>query len=284
VGRNGALSYLAIDPPLLRCDDSSKENLMSHTPTLRRLGAALLATGLAGGMVLTAPPAQALASEVCVAWTSTGSSHIDEAGNDIYVIEARCSMWMSTGGDGYDEPTTDHEIPKGASPGGDESKAEHCEFLKGELEAQRAALAWAQAGLQAAQDELDLLTFKSASDHAAYVDAHEEYLRAVATLEYAKAQYAEETDTELEYETRNGNTVVVQVPVDPKRPWGEVVIEAQAQLDRVRTEERAAWDAWSRDSDPAARAAQERVDNMQQVLDTTPMYIEALQRDLAQDC
>jgi hypothetical protein len=256
---------------------------MSHTPTLRRLGAALLTTAFAGGMVLMAPPAQALASEVCISWTSTGSNHIDEAGNDIYVIEARCSMWMTTGGE-VDEPTTDHEVPKGASPSGDETKEEHCDFLKSELAAQRAALAWAQDGLQAAQDELDRLTYKSASDHAAYVDAHDAYLRAVATLEYVKAQYAEETDTALEYETRNGNTVVVQVPVDPKRPWGEVVIEAQAQLDRVRAEERAAWDAWSRDSDPAARAAQERVDNMQQVLDTAPMYIEALQRDLAQDC
>jgi hypothetical protein len=257
---------------------------MSHALTLRRrLGAALLATGLAGGLALTAPPAEALASEVCIAWTSTGSSYIDEAGNDIYVIEARCSMWMSTGGE-YDEPTTDHEVPKGPSPAGDESKEEHCDFLKGELAAQRAALAWAQDGLQAAEDELDLLTYKSAADHAAYADAHEEYLRALSELENAKAQYAEETDTELEYETRNGNTVVVQLPIDPNRPWGEVVIEAQAQLDRARAAERAAWDAWSRDSDPAAQAAQERLNEMRQVLGTAPMYVEALLRDLAQDC
>jgi len=258
---------------------------MSHAPTLRRrLGAALLATGLAGGVALAAPPAEALASEVCIAWTSTGSNYIDDAGNDIYVIEARCSMWMSTGGDGYDEPTTDHEVPKGASPAGDETKEEHCDFLKSELEAQRAALAWAQGGLQAAEDEVDLLTYKAAADHAAYADAHEEYLRAVLALETAMTQYAEETDTVREYETRNGNTVVVQVPVDPNRPWGEVVIEAQAQLERVHAVERAAWDAWSRDSDPAAQAAQQRLDEMRQVLGTAPTYIEALQRDLAQDC
>jgi hypothetical protein len=258
---------------------------MSHTPTLRRLGAALLATALAAGLVLTAPPAQALTSEVCIAWTSTGSNYIDDAGNDIYVIEARCSMWMTTGGEGgVDEPTTDHEVPKGASPAGDDSKEEHCTFLKDELAAQRAALAWAQDGLQAAEDEVEQLTFKSAADHATYVDAHEAYLRAVATLDYAKAQYAEETDTELEYETRNGNTLVTQLPVDPTRPWGDVVIEAQAQKDRLYAEERAAWNAWSRDSDPAAQAAQERLNRIRQVLASAPMYIEALQRDLAQDC
>lgn len=256
---------------------------MSRTPPLRRLGAALLATGVVGGMAFTAPPAQALASEVCIVWTSTGSNHIDDAGNDIYVIEARCSMWMSSG-DGPDEPTTDHEIPKGTSPAADETKEEHCDFLKGELAAQRAALTWAQDHLQAAEDELELLTYKSAADHAAYADAHQAYLRAVLALETAKAQYAEETDTALEYETRNGNTVVTQLPVDPKRPWGEVVIEAQAQLDRVHAEEQAAWDAWSRDSDPAAQAAQERLNEMRQILGTAPMYIEALLRDLAQDC
>lgn len=258
---------------------------MSHLPALRRrLGATLLATGLAGGIALAAPPADAVASQVCVAWTSTGSSYIDDKGNDIYVIEARCSMWMSTGGD-YDEPTTDHEeVPTGASPSGDESKAEHCEFLKDELAAQRAALAWAEGGLQAAEDELDRLTYKSAADHAAYVEAHDEYLRALRELENAKAHYAEESDTALEYETRNGNTVVVQLAVDPTRPWGDVVIAAQEQLDRARAAERAAWDAWSRDTDPAAQAAQARVDEMRQVLGTAPMYLEALQRDLAQDC
>jgi len=133
--------------------------LMSHASTLcRRLGAALLATGLAGGMVLMAPPAEALASQGCVAWNSSGWNYIDSEGNDIYVVQARCSMWLSTGGDVTDEPETDHEIPKGASPAGNESKEEHCEFLKGELAAQRAALAWAQGGLQAAEDELELLT------------------------------------------------------------------------------------------------------------------------------
>lgn len=257
---------------------------MSHAPTLRRrLGAALLATGLAGGMVLAAPPAEAMISQVCISWTSTGSSYIDDAGNDIYVIEARCSMWMTTGG-GDDETIKDHETPKGASPDGTETKEEHCDFLKRELEAQRATLAWAQDGRQAAEDELELLTYKSAADHAAYVAAHEEYLRAVEALETAKAHYQEETDTELEYETRNGNTVVVQLAVDPNRPWGDVVIEAQAQLDRARAAERAAWDAWSRDSDPAAQAAQERLNAMLQVLGTAPMHIEALLRDLAQDC
>lgn len=258
---------------------------MSHTAALRRrIGAALLATGLAGGVALAAPPAQALGSEVCVAWTSTGSNYIDDEGNDIYVIEARCSMWMSTGG-GDDETTKDHdETPAGPSPSGDDSKAEHCEFLKSELEAQRATLDWAQGGLQAAEDELDLLTYKSAADHAAYADAHEEYLRALAALEEAKARYQEENETEVERETRNGNTVVVRLAVDPNRPWGDVVIEAQAQLERARAAERAAWDAWSRDSDPAAQTAQAQFDAMLEVLATAPMNIEALLRDLAQDC
>ncbi len=48
--------------------------------------------------------------------------------------------------------------------------------------------------------------------------------------------------------------------------------------------ERAAWDDWSRDSDPAAQAAQERLNAMHQVLGTAPMHIEAMLRDLAQDC
>lgn len=257
---------------------------MSHNSTLRRrLGAVLLATGLAGGVSLTAAPAEAMRSEVCVSWTSTGSSHIDDKGNDIYVIEARCSMWMSIGG-GDDEPVKDHEGPNGASPGGDETKAEHCEFLKGQLAAQRRALAWARNGVQAAEDEVDRLTYQSGADHAAYVAAHEEYLRALRELENAKARYAEETDTEVEYETRNGNTVVVQLAVDPNRPWGDVVIGAQEQLDRARAAERAAWDAWSRGSDPAAQAAQERYDAMNQVLGTAPMFIEELQRELAEDC
>ena len=47
---------------------------MSNTSILRRLGTALLATGLAGGMVLMAPPAEARASQVCVAWTSSGTA------------------------------------------------------------------------------------------------------------------------------------------------------------------------------------------------------------------
>lgn len=253
---------------------------MSHTSTLRRrLGAALLATGLAGGMVLMAAPAEALPSTVCIAWTSSGSNYIDGDGNDIYVIQARCSMWMSTGGD--DEPGKDDETPKGVSPDGNE---EHCEFLKDELAAQRTALAWAQGGLQAADDELDRLNYKSAVDHAAYAAAHEEYLRALRELENAKAHYREENDTELEYETRNGATVVVQLAVDPNRPWGDVVIGAQEQLDRARAAARAAWDDWSRNSDPAAQAAQERLDAMHQVLATAPMHIEALLRELAEDC
>ena len=257
---------------------------MSRTSLLRRrFGAVLLATGLAGGMALAASPAEAMRSEVCVAWTSSGYSYIDDMGNDIYVVEARCSMWMSTGG-GDDEPVKDHEDPTGASPGADESNEEHCEFLKGELEAQRAALAWAGSGVQAAEDELDRLTYKSGADHAAYVAAHEEYLRALQELENAKAHYAEETDTELEYETRNGSTVVVHLAVDPNRPWGEVVIAAQEQLDRARAAERAAWDAWSRNSDPAAQEAQERYDAMNQVLWTAPMLVEELLRDLDQDC
>ena len=257
---------------------------MSRTSTLGgRLGAALLATGLAGGTLLMAPPAEALPSQVCIAWISSGYNYINSAGDDIYVIEGRCSMWMGTGGE-VDEPPKDHETPKGASPAGDESKEEHCEFLKRELAAQRAALAWAQGGLQAAEDELEQLTYKSAADHVVYTNAHEEYLRAQHELENAKAHYQEETDTELEYETRNGNTVVVQLAVDPNRPWGDVVIAAQEQLDRARAAERAAWDAWSRDSDPAAQAAQKSLNAMYQVLGTTPMHIEGLLRDLAQDC
>jgi len=77
---------------------------MSNTSTLRRLGTALLATGLAGGMVLMAAPAEARASQVCVAWTSSGHGYIDGEGNDIYMIEARCSMWLSTAGEVADEP------------------------------------------------------------------------------------------------------------------------------------------------------------------------------------
>ena len=258
---------------------------MSHISTLHRcLGAALLATGLAGGMLLTATPAEALASQVCVAWTSSGSNYIDGAGNDIYVIEARCSMWLSTGGEVADEPEKDHETPKGSSPAGNVFRDEHCDFLRGELAAQRAALAWAQSGLQAAEDELERLTFKSAVDHAAYAGAHAEYLRALRVLEDTKAHYQEETDTELEYETRNGNTVVVQLAVDPNRPWGEVVIAAQEQLDRARAAERAAWNAWSRNSGPAAQAAQERLNAKYQVLGTAPVHIEALLRDLARTC
>jgi hypothetical protein len=258
---------------------------MFHTPPLRaRLGAALLAIGLGGGAVLTAAPAEALASQVCVAWTSSGSNYIDGDGNDIYVVQARCSMWLSTGGEITDETEKDHEIPKGASPAGNESREEHCAFLKGELAAQRAALAWAQGGIQAVADELERLTYKSAADHVAYIEAHEEYLRAVRELENAKAHYQEETDTELEYETRNGNTVVVRLAVDPSRPWGEVVVAAQEQLDRARAAERAAWDAWSRGSDPEAQAAQGQLNAMQQVLGTAPMHIEGLLRDLAQDC
>lgn len=257
---------------------------MSHTSTLRRhFGAVLLATGLAGGIGLTAAPAEAMSSQVCISWTSTGRSYIDDKGNDIYLVEARCSLWMTTGG-GDDEPSKDHETPNGASPGGDESKEEHCDFLKDELAAQRAALAWARSGLQAAEDDLERLTYKSAADYATYVDAHEEYLRALRELENAMAQYVEETDTELEYETRNGNTVVVQLAVDPTRPWGDVVIGAQEQLDRARAAERAAWDTWSRNSDPAAQAAQLRLDAINQVLGTAPTHIEELLRDLAQDC
>jgi hypothetical protein len=273
--------YPATDPPLL--DDDPKETVMSHNHTFRRLCAALLATGLAGAIVFTAPPAQALISHVCVAWTSSGSNYIDDAGNDIYVVEARCSMWMTTGG-GDDEPTKDHEIPAGASPSGDDSKEAHCEFLKSQLEDQRAALAWAQDGLQAAEDAVEQLTYKSAVDHAAYADAHAEVLRAQWELENAKAHYQEETDTELEYEARNGNTVVVRLAVDPTRPWGDVDNAAQEQLDRARAAERAAWDAWSGSSDPAVRAAQELLNAMREVLATAPMAIEAMQRDLDQDC
>lgn len=256
---------------------------MSHTSTLRRLATALLATGLAAGMVLTAPPAEARASQVCVAWTSSGHGYIDSEGNDIYVIEARCSMWLSTGGEVADEPEKDHD-PTGASPSGTESREELCEFLKRELASQRTALGWAQGGLQAAEDELELLTYKSAADHAAYAHAHEEYLRALAELENAKAHYQEETDTDLEYETRNGNTVVVQLAVDPNRPWGDVVMAAQEQLDRARAAERAAWDAWSRGSGPDAQAAQGRLNAMNEVLRTAPMHIEAMLRELARDC
>ena len=256
---------------------------MSHTSILRRLGTTLLATGLAGGMVLAAPPAGARASQVCVAWTSSGSGYIDSEGNDIYVIEARCSMWLSTGGEVADEPEKDHD-PTGVSPSGTESREELCEFLKRELASQRTALGWAQGGLQAAEDELELLTYKSAADHTAYAHAHEEYLRALRELENAKAHYQEGTDTDLEYETRNGNTVVVQLAVDPNRPWGDVVIAAQEQLDRARAAERAAWDAWSRGSGPDAQAAQGRLNAMNEVLGTAPMNIEAMLRALAQDC
>jgi hypothetical protein len=248
------------------------------------LGATLLTTGLAGATVLTAaPPAAALASQVCVAWTSSGHGYIDEDGNDIYVIEARCSMWMSTGG-GDDEAEKDHEeVPGGASPD-TEDKVEHCEFLKEQLEAQRAALAVAEAGIQAADDEVDRLNIKAGADRAAYLAAHEEYLRALAELENAKAHYREESDTEVEYETRNGNTVVVRLAVDPNRPWGEVVIAAQEQLDRARAAERAAWEAWSRGSSPDVQAAQADLDALRQVLATAPMHIGGLQRDLDEDC
>ena len=109
-------------------------------------------------------------------------------------------------------------------------------------------------------------------------------MRALRELENAKAHYEQENDTELEYETRNGNTVVVQLAVDPNRPWGDVVIAAQQQLDRALAAERAAWNDWSRNSDPAAQAAQERLNAMNQVLGTVPMHIEAMLRDLAQDC
>jgi hypothetical protein len=258
---------------------------MSPTPTLRRVGAALLATGLAGGLALTATPAQAASSQVCIGWTSSGHGYIDKDGNDIYVIEARCNSWLTTGGDVIDEPEKDHDdVPKGASPGGDDSKEAHCAFLKDLLADQRTALAWATAGHQAAEDEVERLTYKSGSDYAAYVAAHEAYLRAVAALAEATTHYQEETDTELERETRNGNTVVVQRAIDPNRPWGEVVIAAQEQLDRVRAEERAAWAAWASGSAPAARAAQALLDSMDQVLATAPMNIEGLLRDLGKDC
>lgn len=261
---------------------------MSTTSTLRRrLGTGMLAIGLGAGVLLAAQPAEALRSEVCVAWTSSGYGYIDDNGNDIYVVEARCSMWMSTGDGPVDPPPGGDEgtIPKGASPGGtDDPKAEHCEFLKQQLAERRAALEWAQNGVQAAEDEVDKWNFKSAVDHARYTDAHEEYVRALSTLEYVKAQYAEENDTELEVETRNGNTVAISLAVDPRKTWGEEVIEAQAQLDRARKAERAAWETWSQYSDPAAQEAQRLLDAMYQVLATAPMAIEALQRDLNQDC
>ena len=76
----------------------------------------------------------------------------------------------------------------------------------------------------------------------------------------------------------------MQLAVDPNRPWGDVVIAAQEQLDRARAAERAAWDAWSRGSGPDAQAAQGRLNAMNEVLGTAPMHIEAMLRALAQDC
>jgi hypothetical protein len=252
-----------------------------------RLAAVGAAAALAAVGVGTAAPAQAM-ERVCMSWSYGSRGYIDSQGNDWVEITARCTMWL--GGDPADggEPKDDGgAIPPGAGGGGTEVKPgsdEYCEMVKRDLESARLALAGAQAQLQAAEDDVDKWNFVASGDHADYEKARAEYDRTIAVLDHVTAMYAAENDTATEREVKSGVTISRSLPVNPFLPWGPEVLAAQQQMDRARATMQRAWSTWSQSSDPAAHAAQDRLDAIRQTIMTAPGRIEDLQRDLHDNC
>jgi len=258
--------------------------LTSRRRRLVHLVSALLA--IASATLVGAAPAHALDDEVCLKWSTSYWGYIDSKGNDITVFETRCDFWMSAGGDrGDDGPPKEPGTPP-PGPGGtvDRDDKEYCETVKADLAAERAALALALAQQQAAQDDLERLTFASAGDHAAYVRARDDYARAVVALDHVTAMYAAENDTTVEREVKAGVTISRSLPVNPFLMWGPEVIAAQQQLASARAAMDKAWSKWSGASNPALQAAQQRVDAIEQTIMTAPGRIETLQRELHDHC
>ena len=83
-------------------------------------------------------------------------------------------------------------------------------------------------------------------------------------------------DTEIDIETRNGNTVGRSTPVDISTPEGKAVVRAQAALSAAESAERTAFQKWATKSAPEAAEAVRTYDQLQGIIDANPIVLEAL--------
>lgn len=259
---------------------------MALSTITRRALAGALAVAAVVVMVLTAPP-PADAQErlvVCVSWRSTGYTTSDEKGEEVYVIEARCSGWMDfTTGVSTTVPKDDGTSGAFSGELGRGDK-EYCDYLKREAGRLRQQIATAQDRIGQARADLASHAAKAGADYAEVLRTRGELDQARREYDDARRYYAAHNDTEIERELRAGVVVTVQLGINPWGVGARALQDASDGLARAEQSHRTAWDLWRLQSNPDFQAAQRLVDYYTDLIDNGPRQLEDLQREINQSC
>jgi hypothetical protein len=254
--------------------------------TRRALVGLLAVVGLVV-MVLTAPPpVEAQEREVvCVSWRSTGYTTTDEKGEELYVIEARCTGWMDFG-TGVSVTVPPKDDGTGGGLNGELGRGDKalCDYLKREAGRLRQQIATAQQRIGQARADLASYAAKAGTDYAEVQRTRAELDQARREYDDAKRYYEANNDTEVERELRSGVVVAVQLGINPWGVGARELQEASDGLARAQQNHARAWDQWRLQSDPDFQAAQRLVDYYTDLVDNGPMQLEDLQREINGSC
>jgi len=261
---------------------------MPLTTRARRAAAGALALTTVGVLpILTAPGAHAQEREVvCVSWRSTGYSTTDEKGEELYVVEARCTGWMDFGtGVSTTVPKGDTTVVGGGRNGNAGSgNKEYCEWLDGEAARLRQQIAFAQQRIGQARADLASYAAKAGQDYAEVLRTRGELEQAQREYDDAKRYYEANNDTEVEREIRPGVVVTVRLRINPRGVGARQLTDASDGLGRAQQSYDKAWVQWSQHSGKDFQEAQRRVDYYQDLIDNGPMRLEDLYRERYENC
>ncbi|QIG43961.1 hypothetical protein G5V58_15335 [Nocardioides anomalus] len=251
--------------------------MTTHRLTRLLPAAALVATGL----TLAAPPsAQALDDVRCGHWSQKGYPIEDPEYGEVYVIEARCDVWI------WEPPIVDPvkdgdpgEVPPGAGGGGKEPPVRTCVDVKDQLADVRARLESDRREESVAAAVLTTARTAEAALWAVMEGERDDVDDAQDAVNAAKVAYLAEAGIDgIEREMRNGAVVVrpadvTRAGVDRTLASGRRLIAAMDDLSQELLEEHAA------EYDYTRAAAQ--ADAYADAYDSLQAEIRDLQRQLA---
>ncbi len=226
--------------------------------------------------LLSAPAvAHAADDDVCLAWV-----HNFE---DVEVNRERDTVSFSSTSSclGHGQTLEDLTLPEGLPHQGGEPAwwvEKECAWIDREIAAMRRAVLEATARLPGAEAALESAIEDSRDEQAAYEAARVAWQKASNAVADAKAAYVDMYEVRVEIERdRDGHVVIArQIGYDGTTALGRAVVEAMQRERAARQTMNEAWARWSGagGSAKAAQAAQFRVDQYRNVLDTYPGAIE----------
>jgi hypothetical protein len=150
-----------------------------------------------------------------------------------------------------------------------------CAAREREIDEMRRALTEANEKLEEAIAARDAAATEARDARAAYEQARAAWLAAQVVTAAAKAAYEEVYEVVVETERdRNGQVVVVhRIGYRSNTALGRAVLDAMQREEAARKTMEEAWAKWAGDENPAALAAQFRVDQYRSIQDVYPTAI-----------